>query len=93
MYRIVLACRGIPIGEGPAGAESIEEDFTHRPWHTNVKCEWTGSQLILEADSDYDADGRALMEEFSAAVSPYIPDAKDRDIELVSVTALPEGCC
>jgi len=34
-----------------------------------------------------------VMEEFSAAVSPYIPDAKDRDIELVSVTALPEGCC
>ena len=28
MYRIVLACSGIPSNEGPSGAESIREEFT-----------------------------------------------------------------
>ena len=63
MYRIVLACSGIPSNEGPAGAEGVREEFTHRPWHKNVKCEWNGAQLILHADNDYDSNGKALVDE------------------------------
>jgi len=92
MYRIVLACSGIPADEGPAGAECIQEAFTRRPWHTNVKCKWTGSQLILQADNDYDSNGLALMDEFSDEISACILDAGDGDIEVVSVTVLPEAC-
>jgi len=91
MYRIVLACSGIPSNEGPAGAEGIREEFTHRPWHKNVKCEWNGAQLILQADNDYDSNGKALVDEFSDSISGCISNAGNGDIEVVSVTALPEG--
>jgi hypothetical protein len=64
MYRIVLACTGIPPDEGPPGAQCIKEEFTRRPCHTNVKCEWNGTQLVLQADNDYDSTGLALMDEF-----------------------------
>lgn len=92
MYRIVLACSGIPADDGLAGAESIQGAFTHRAWHTNVKCKWTGSQLLLQADNDYDSNRLALMDEFSDEISACILDAGDGDIEVVSVTVLPEGC-
>ena len=91
MYRIVLACSGIPSQEGPSGAEAIQEEFAHRPWHKNVKCEWNGSQLLLQADNDYDSNGQALMDEFSDAISAWISDAGNGGIEVVSVTALSEG--
>lgn len=91
MYRIVLACSGIPSNEGPRGAESIREEFTHRPWLKNVKCEWNGAQLILQADNDYDSNGKALTDEFSDAISACISNARDGAIEVVSVTVLPEG--
>ena len=86
MYRIVLRCSGIPSNEGPSGADNIQEEFKHRPWHTNVKCEWNGSQLILQAENDYDSNGQALMDEFSDAISACISDAGDGGIEVVSVT-------
>jgi hypothetical protein len=91
MYRIVLKCTGIPSDAGPPGAESILEEFTHRPWHTNVKCEWDGSDLILQADNDYDSNGAALVDEFSDAISACISDAGDGDIQVVSVQVLPDG--
>jgi len=56
-----------------------------------VKCEWNGAQLILQADNDYDPSGKALVDEFSDAISGCISNAGDGDIEVVSVTALPEG--
>lgn len=87
-YRIVLACNGIPSDEGASGAESIREEFTHRPWHKNVKCDWNDSQLILHADNNYDSDGRALMDEFSDAISACIAGAGNGEIEVVSVTVL-----
>ncbi len=88
MYRIVLTCSGIPSNEGPASAESIREEFTHRPWHQNVKCEWNGSYLILQADNDYDANGQALTDDFSEAISACVSNAGDGDIKVVSVPAL-----
>ena len=90
MYRIVLACSGIPSNEGLAGAEGIREEFTHRPWHKKVKCEWNGAQLILQADNNYDSNGKALLDEFSDAISGCISNAGAGDIEIVSVTPLPE---
>jgi hypothetical protein len=90
MHRIVLASNGIPSNEGPLGAESIREEFTHRPWHKNVMCEWNGSELILRTDNDYDSNGRALMDEFSDAISACIAGAGEGGVRVVSVTAVSE---
>jgi len=54
-----------------------------------VICKWDGSQLILQADNDFDASGLALRDEFSDAISACIRDAFDGDIEVLSVAPLP----
>jgi hypothetical protein len=89
MYRIVLACKGVPAQVGAVGARDISEEFTHRPWHQNVSCEWDGSQLILQADNDFDSDGLSLLDEFSDAISACIEEGFDGGIDIVSVSPLP----
>jgi hypothetical protein len=89
MYRIVLTCKGVPAALGANGARDITEEFTRRPWHQNVTCEWDGSQLILQADNDFDASGLALRDEFSDAISACIRDAFDGDIDILSAAPLP----
>ena len=88
MYRIVLACDGVPTHAGAAGALDIAEEFTHRPWHKNVKCDWDGVRLILQADNDFDSDGLALRDEFSDAISARIRQPFNGNIEIVSATPL-----
>ena len=90
MYRIILEATGIPADEGPSGAKCIAEEFTRRPWHTNVKCEWVGSKLILQADNDYDSNGLALSDEFSDMISACISDVGNGGMEVVSITVLPK---
>jgi hypothetical protein len=89
MYRIVLACNGVPADVGAVAAHDISEEFTHRPWHQNVRCEWAGSRLILQAENDFDSNGLALLDEFSDAISASIADGFDGGIEVVSVRHLP----
>jgi len=89
MYRIVLACTGVSAHIGAAAARDITEDFTHRSWHQNVRCEWHGSRLILQADNDFDSNGLALLDEFSDAISAFIEDGFDGGIDIVSVSPLP----
>jgi hypothetical protein len=91
MYRIVLACKGVPADVGAAGARDISEEFKRRPWHQHVTCEWNGSQLILQADNDFDPSGRALVDEYSDAISAYISVGFDGDTEIVSAAPLPSG--
>ena len=50
MYRIVLACEGIPPELGPTAAIDVSEEFSHRQWHQNVRCEWDRSRLLLYAE-------------------------------------------
>jgi len=88
MFRIVLVCTGIPLTEGPSGAEAIQEEFAHRSWHSNVKCTWDGLRLILQADNDFDSNGLALMDEFSDAISACISHAGEGSIEVLSVDVL-----
>jgi len=90
MYRIILACNGVPADSGAVAAHDITEEFTHhRPWYRNVRCEWDGSRLILQADSDFDSEGLALMDEFSDSISANIATGFDGDIDLISVIPLP----
>jgi hypothetical protein len=89
MYRIVLACKGVPAAVGAVAACDITEEFIHRPWHQNVRCEWDGFRLILQAENDYDSNGLALLDEFSDALSASIADGFDGGIDVVSVSQLP----
>lgn len=89
MYRVVLACTGVPADDGEDGARAITEEFTHRPWQQNVSCEWDGSRLILKADNDFDVNGLALLDEFSDAISACIGGGFDSRIDIVSVSSLP----
>lgn len=73
-YRIALSCDGVPLAAGAQAAVDIKEEFTHRPWHENVKCEWNSTSLVLTAENDYDAQGIALMDEFSDAIAACIAD-------------------
>jgi hypothetical protein len=91
MYRIVLACTGVPVDIGAARARDIAQEFTHRPHHQNVTCEWDGSRLTLQADNDFDSSGLALLDEFSDAISACISVGFDGDIEIVSTTLLPSA--
>jgi hypothetical protein len=89
MYRIVLVCKGVPADTGATGALDIVEEFTHRPWHRNVSCGWDGSQLILQADNDFDSSGLALLDEFSEAISACIEGGFNGGIDIISVSARP----
>ena len=88
MFRITLACEGLAAEDGKTGATEIAEEFTHRPWHRNVRCEWDGTRLILSAENDFDADGRALIDEFSDAISACIKTPYDGDITVLSIDKL-----
>jgi hypothetical protein len=85
MYRIILVCKGVPAHTGVAAARDITEEFTHRPWHKDVSCLWDGSELILQADNDFDSNGLALLDEFSDAISACIKDSFDGDLKVVSI--------
>lgn len=87
MYRIVLACHGVPKGAGAEAATDIEAEFAqHRQWHHNVQCRWDGSKLVLEAQNNYDSNGLALQDEFSDCISAYISEAFDGSITVESIT-------
>ena len=77
MYRVVLECSDVP--------PLIESEFReHRPHHQNVNCTFESGRLVLVAENNFDADGRALMDEFSDCISAYIATPFDGDLRLVS---------
>jgi len=89
MHRVVLECSGVPSAEGEEAARDIETEFReHRPHHSNVQCTFPDGKLILQAENDWDADGLALMDEFSDCISDYIVTLFDGDLRLVSSTAI-----
>ena len=92
MYRIVLACYGVPAAEGPEAADDIAKEFSdHRTWWSSVSCTWDGSRLILQADSDVDSNGLALLDEFADCTAAYIKELFDGEIKVESVTEAPDG--
>jgi hypothetical protein len=84
-FRIVLVCTGVPANLGEQGASDITEEFTHRQWHQEVRCDWDGSSLILQAVNDYDEDGKALADEFSDAIAACITGGFNGEINLRSI--------
>ena len=68
MFRARVSCRGLVHEEGAPAPNDVLEEFSHRPWHANVRCGWDGKALWLEAENDYDPHGLDLLDEFSDAV-------------------------
>ena len=87
IYRTVLSCGGVPGSAGVQAALDIAEEFEHRPWHANVTCIWNGTSLVLEAENDFDADGLALLDEFSDSIAASISSGFG-PIKILSVTRL-----
>ena len=89
MVRLILSCGGVPPSAGPQAAKGITAEFAeHRNWYRHVLCTWDGSRLLLEAESDIDMDGVALMDEFSDCLSAYITELFDGEVSVESVTPL-----
>jgi hypothetical protein len=92
MYRIVLACYGVPESAGAEAAADITTEFAdHRKWHSNVICTWDGTRLVLQADNDFDSNGLALLDEFSDCTAAYIKELFDGEIKVESITQVPAG--
>ena len=72
MYRVTLTCSGLTDQEGSNAVAAILEEFKHRPWHSDPKCEWTAGLLRFSATNDYDNDGAALLDEFGDAIHACI---------------------
>jgi hypothetical protein len=89
MLSIVLECdaEGLSPEIGEQAAIDIAEEFTHRPWHTNVRCTWDGHCMRLEAENDFDANGLRLRDEFSDALAACVAMyARPGDLRIVSVS-------
>lgn len=86
MYRIVLACCGVPNTAGEVAASGITAEFAeHRTWHSNVSCNWNGNRLELVAENDFDSNGLALLDEFSDSIAAYISEPFDGEIKIESI--------
>jgi hypothetical protein len=88
MYRVLLSSACVAPDLGPAAARDITEEFNRRPWHSNVRCEWDGSRIVLQADNDFDSEGLAILGEFSDAISACIKNPIGSDIKIISVHAI-----
>ena len=90
MFKITLACNGLPDVAARAAAPEIALEFhEHRTWYTAVQCLWRDGRLLLIAESDVDSDGVALSDEFSDCIFAYVSDWEEFKIEIVDVVKLP----
>lgn len=87
MYRIALTCAGLTDAEGTAAVADILEEFTHRPWHTDLECSWSSGLLSLRASNDYDPEGQALLDEFSDAIHACVNYSGSIRLEVASITS------
>ena len=90
MFRIVLACGGVPADEGPRAAGDIAKEFNdvRTPRYTNSTCVFENGSLVLSCDTDWDSGGLNLMDEFSDCLSAYVSTPFDGDLRLISATVI-----
>ena len=91
IYHAILTCSGLTDAEGINAPTDIVAEFDQRPWHQNVECRWEGRLLWLEADNDYDAYGKALLDEFGDAVVACVNASGTIHFEIVSVETASVG--
>jgi hypothetical protein len=91
VFRVVLACDGVPEAEGTEAASDIAKEFNdfRGPRYTNATCDFKEGVLTLSCENDgWDANGVNLMDEFSDCLSAYIATPFDGDLRFVSSTKL-----
>ena len=91
MFHAILTCNGLTSAEAANAPRDIVEEISHRPWHQNVECRSDSRLLRMEADNDYDADGKALLDEFGDAVVACVNVSGIIRFAIVSVESLPAG--
>ena len=75
MYRIVAVCHGVPPSSGEQAARDVTADFAeHSDWYGTATCEWNGSDLILRAETDCDADGNLTADYFYKCIGACVAD-------------------
>ena len=89
LYHATLTCAGLTDAEAANVPADVEEEFRQRPGHQNVSCRWDGCLLWLEADNDYDEDGKALLDEFWDVVIACVRASGTIRFEIVSVRPVP----
>lgn len=73
MFKVIMACTGVPEHAGRQAAEDIQNEFVEfRRHHRNVTCVYYSGELTLTAENDFDPDGLALLDEFSDCIAAYI---------------------
>ncbi len=89
MFRVTLACEGVPASAGESAACDIQREFAkYRQHHKNVVCTFTNGELVLTAENDFDPDGLALTDEFSDCISAYVTEPFDGTIRLINATSI-----
>ncbi len=72
MPTVTIQCEGLTDVEGSSAPAEILEEFSARPWHSSVQCNWHEGKLTLTASNDFDAEGQALLDDFWDAVHATI---------------------
>jgi hypothetical protein len=85
VFRVSVACEGIPPNVWPDALVDVESEFANRTWHRIVRCGWERDVLVLVVDNDYDNDGEALADEFSDTVAAYAPGTPGYRVRVLSV--------
>jgi hypothetical protein len=85
VFRVSVACEGIPPHVWPDALVDVESEFSKRTWHHIVRCNWEAGALILVVENDYDKDGAAVADEFSDAVAAYAPGTPGYRVRVLSV--------
>lgn len=73
MYKITIECLDVAPRSGAQAAIEIEQEFrTHRTWHERPSCTYADGKLLLIARNNFDADGKALLDEFWGCLAAYL---------------------
>jgi hypothetical protein len=88
MFRVELTCDGLTPAEGQAAPVDIDDEFTHRAWHTRAKSYWDGTRLHLVVENDCDATGEASLDEFWDAVHARINYSGTISLQIASVVPI-----
>jgi hypothetical protein len=88
LFQVTVRCTDIPLDELAEAAKMVELEFRHFcPWHRNARCWVEGPDLVLRAQSDFDADGEALCDDLRCCLRDAV--STHGRIEVVSVEPLP----
>ena len=87
-YRVTVTCDGLTSDEGRLASLSVLGEFGQRPWHQCASCTWDGKLLWFVADNDYDATGKALLDEFGDALIATLNMNGTINLEIRSVVQI-----